>query len=288
MKAGGPKELQSKKDSREGVSLSHPSTEPRYHIILLKPLLVSVVFWWGSSSFAVCTGVLNASSGLVRVLATSHCWHGAHTHTHTPNCFFCSYSVWLLLTFTLIIRCYPVLLQRSQCWFYINSLQITHTPHFSEVERGILIFDCINSIVFQMLLKENWNVLEKADPSRRICWGFFSAAEIVLWFPRSETSIAFKDNPHQSYPNKLRLDSKSVELIWLVVHLKRPKKKTQKRDTLHSRMLLSNSWWAAVDRPRRSFSDCSLNLNTPKYHSSAKQDQSYVFGVSDDSVHDGR
>lgn len=122
---------------------------------------------------AVSAWVLNASSGLLLFLVASHCWLG----THAPNSFFCSYSVWLLLTFTFIIRCYSVLLQRSQRWFYINSLQITHAPHFSKAERGILIFDCINSIVFQMFLKEKWNVLERTDPSRRICKG------LVLFFP---------------------------------------------------------------------------------------------------------
>lgn len=69
----------------------------------------------------------------------------------------------LLLTFTSIIRCSSVGLQRSRRRFYINSLQIHIFP---QAERGILIFDCIYSIVFQTFLKENGNVSERADPSR--------------------------------------------------------------------------------------------------------------------------
>lgn len=109
----------------------------------------------------------------------------------------------------------------------------------------------------------------------------------MLWFPRSETSVAFKNR--QSSSQSPRQTPFGFGERWADLTGRPPQKtlnETLKRDAGLSRMFLSNSWWAAVDRAERSFSDCSLNLNTPKSHSSGKQDQSCVFGVSDDSIGD--
>lgn len=104
---------------------------------------------------------------------------------HAPNCCLCSYSVWLLLTFTFIIRC-SVLLQRSRRWFYIHLLQITRPPRFSKADGGILISHCINSIVFQMFLKKDWNVPERTDPSWRICrFGLVFFVSVCMWLKSS-------------------------------------------------------------------------------------------------------